>query len=733
MDPRPQTVEIVGGSSLAITPGEIWSPSVGEETLSVLDSQPEDARARIQEEARSILSRSVDPLGEACTRAGLVVGYVQSGKTTSMITAAAMGRDNGFGLVVFIAGTSEILLGQSRKRLEAGLRLSEPDAYRRWVHFQSPKPGTEDSVRLSAALRDWVGGGEERATVLITVMKQHKHLKDLAEVFQEATQRVRFGAIPALVFDDEADLASPNLRAQPGKESATYRDLRRVRNSLQWHTLLQYTATPQAVLLISIADEISPEFTCVLAPGPGYVGGKYFFEEHRDDFVRVIPQSESDATGLEVDPPDTLFSALAVFALGAAVGLVDKGARGTQRSMLIHPSQATFPHARYVSWVRNTADQWAKTLEIADKDVDRLDLIEDVFAPAYADLKATSSFLPPLDQVLQFVPALLRKLRIEEVNARGGGTPAIPWSTGYAWALVGGQLLDRGFTVEGLTVTYMPRGLGVGHADTVQQRARFFGYKRDYAELCRAWLDPEVAGAFEAYVRHEESVRSGLAEATRTGKSLRDWKRVFLLDRSLKPTRAAVIRLAVDRPTFGDDWLQQRFVRAPDTDLNARNRAVVDSFLQRVALRPDEGHTARTNIQRHHVGIVSVGALFEELVSGYAMYDGDLPQYTALQMLIGDLDPALSCVVYEMSGGNARERALRPGTDVVEIFQGANSRNGELTYPGDREIREATALSVQIHHLTVLERSGGPTLEENVPALAFWVPRPLADDFLVAR
>ncbi len=737
MDVRPDIVEVVGDGRPAITPGEIWAPAVGEETLSVLDSLPDDARPRIEEEARTILSRSVDPHHEASTRAGLVVGYVQSGKTTSMITAAAMGRDNGFGLVVFIAGTSDILLGQSRQRLASGLRLGEPDAYRRWVNFQSPKPGTEDSVRLSAALRDWLDGGDERATVLITVMKQHKHLKDLAEVLQEAAEHMPLGDVPALVFDDEADQASPNLRAQPGKESATYRDLRLVRSALPWHTLLQYTATPQAVLLMSIADEISPDFTCVLAAGPDYVGGKYFFEDHRDSFVRVIPHSESDASGLESDPPDTLFEALAVFALGAAVGLVDKDARGTQRSMLIHPSQATFPHARYVSWVRNAADQWAKTLELGQEDPDRLDLVSDFFTPAYADLKATSPSLSSLDDLLGRVPGLLRKLRIEEVNARGGATPAIAWSTGYAWALVGGQLLDRGFTVEGLTVTYMPRGLGVGHADTVQQRARFFGYKRDYAELCRAWLDPEVSSAFEGYVSHEESVRAGLAEATRTGKSLRQWKRVFLLDRNLKPTRAAVIRLAVERPTFGDDWFLQRHVRAPDTDLNAVNRSVLDIFLQHVQFESDDGHPSRTEAQRHLVGGVSVSALFEELVSGYAMYDGDLPKYTALQLLIGNLrdqDPTMTCVVYQMSQGDARERSLRKDTDgVVELFQGANSHNGELIYPGDREIRDAGALTVQIHRLAVLERPGGPTLEKDVPALAFWVPAGLADDFLVAH
>ena len=83
------------------------------------------------------------------------------------------------------------------------------------------------------------------------------------------------------------------------------------------------------------------------------------------------------------------------------------------------------------------------------------------------------------------------------------------------------------------------------------------------------------------------------------------------------------------------------------------------------------------------------------------MYEGDLPKYTALQLLIGNLrdqDPSLSCAVYLMSKGAARERSLRKG--VVELMQGANFHNGETIYPGDREIREPDALTLQIHNLT---------------------------------
>ncbi len=78
-----------------------------------------------------------------------------------------------------------------------------------------------------------------------------------------------------------------------------------------------------------------------------------------------------------------------------------------------------------------------------------------------------------------------------EVNTgnRKRKTPSIRWNDFYSHILVGGQAMDRGFTVEGLTVTYMPRSLGTGQVDTTLQRARFFGYKGSYLGFCSVWLD----------------------------------------------------------------------------------------------------------------------------------------------------------------------------------------------------------------------------------------------------
>ena len=94
-----------------------------------------------------------------------------------------------------------------------------------------------------------------------------------------------------------------------------------------------------------------------------------------------------------------------------------------------------------------------------------------------------------------------------EVNTARGRTPQPDYRQFYAHILVGGEVLNRGVTVEGLTVTYMPRGRGTGQADTIQQRARWFGYKADYLGYCRVYLSAAMRLVYRAYVDHEERLR----------------------------------------------------------------------------------------------------------------------------------------------------------------------------------------------------------------------------------
>ena len=119
-------------------PGALWQPFVGEQATGLMERQAKldtEARAKTLTTAASILSRGRAPTGPEGCRTGLVVGYVQSGKTLSFTTVIAMARDNDIPLVIVIAGTSVPLVNQTRDRLVADLQISPDDIPPSWLHL----------------------------------------------------------------------------------------------------------------------------------------------------------------------------------------------------------------------------------------------------------------------------------------------------------------------------------------------------------------------------------------------------------------------------------------------------------------------------------------------------------------------------------------------------------------------------------------------------------------------
>ena len=290
--------------------------------------------------------------------------------------------------------------------------------------------------------------------------------------------------------------------------------------------------------------------------------------------------------------------------------------------------------------------------------------------------------------------------------------------------------MERGYTVEGLTVTYMPRSLGVGNADNVQQRARFLGYKRRYLGYCRVFLGSATKSAYERYVRHEEDIRSRLDAHIRKGKPLSEWKREFFLTSQLKPTRRSVLGLDYVRMSFGDEWWYPESPHEADLD---ENRRVVAEFVKSLKLVPDSGSRDRSEIQRHLVDEkASLAKALELLLTQYGVTAPDDSQrFTTLRILIQDyLDehPDASCSVYVMSGGAVRERSVEDER-IVNLFQGPSPDAMGAVYPGDRQIHRPEGITIQLHTLRIKEPGGGRV--ENVPTVAIWIPGSIAQDFLV--
>ena len=509
-----------------------WTPAIGPETLDFLSTVvPEGSRDSMRDAAASIIAKSIPPTGEAGRETGLVVGYVQSGKTMSFETVATLARDNAFQIVIVVVGISISLLEQSTGRLRRDLRLDDPDRPRRWIPFQNPSADDPTVQALRDVLDDWRDPGtphDFKKTILITVLKHHKRLQNLTDLIRA----LKLVGVPVLIIDDEADQASLNNEVAQRQESTTYRCFMELRQALPTHTYLQYTATPQAPLLVSIIDSLSPNFVQVLEPGDAYVGGQEFFGGDLT-LVCVIPPEDVPTTAFPlVEPPESLLDALRIFMVGVAAG-IKQGVNTGNRSMLVHPSHRTAQHQEYYNWVRDIVEEWKRIFALQENEPDKQELIED-FRITYNDLVQTvGDTLPAFDELMKYFLVAFRNTRVLEVNAREGQTPTVDWRSAYGWILVAGQAVDRGFTVEGLTVTYMPRGIGMGNADTVQQRARFFGYKRPYLGYCRVYLEQGTLQAYQAYVEHEEDIRTQLMEFQESGQPLDNWKRVFVLNTDL--------------------------------------------------------------------------------------------------------------------------------------------------------------------------------------------------------
>lgn len=716
---------------VAVLTGGRWMPVAGPETLDFLASVvPEASREIVLDAAVSILSKSVPPTGETGQQTGLVVGYVQSGKTMSFEAVAALARDNAFQIVIVVAGIANPLLDQSTGRLRRDLRLDDFDRARRWIQFQNPSTDDATVQAIRDVLDDWRDPGtpeEYKKTVLITVLKNHRRLQNLADLI--CTVGVQ--GVPVLIIDDEADQASLNTEVAQGQESTTYRCLMTLRQALPSHTYLQYTATPQAPLLVSIIDSLSPNFVQILEPGGAYVGGREFFADNLT-YIRVIPPQEvpTNVNPLS-EPPESLLDALRIFMVGVTVGIGERRNTGN-RSMLVHPSHLTAQHQEYYNWVRDIFDDWKRILNLPNNDPDKQELIED-FRAAYDDLSQTvGEALPEFDALVPSLRFAFRNTRVLEVNARGGRTPPVDWRSAYGWILVGGQAMDRGFTVEGLTVTYMPRGIGVGNADTVQQRARFFGYKRPYLGYCRVYLEQGTLRAFQTYVEHEEDIRGQLEEFQDNGQPLNDWKRAFVLDTTLRPCRHHVLEFDYMRGRFSNAWVAPRIVLASDVVLQT-NRQTVARFVQGLAFEEDEGHPDRTDSQRHQVcrNIPLHMAIEQLLVSMRITGNTDSQRNTGLLLQLSKAledDPDEVCTIYRISQATRRSRSIDENGEVTNLFQGEapvhpRDRRGEI-YPGDRAIREDDNVTIQIHTLDLTR--GDQVIAENVPVLAVWVPVRLA-------
>jgi hypothetical protein len=381
---------------------------------------------RLEQLTDSILERLESPKRRGVwDRRGMVVGQVQSGKTSNYTGLVCKAADAGYRLIIVLAGLHNSLRSQTQLRLDEGFLGRDSQLQRRASDtaeaamgagkipvgkFLLAHSGTSSAERgdFSKKVADQLGlvpGGND--PVLMVVKKNKTVLNNLIKwvvslrgVQDEQLGRKVVRDIPLLVIDDEADNASVNTgqialdeNGKPLEDqdpTAINGLIRKLLHSFEKSAYVGYTATPFANIFIhpeikaaEYGEDLFPRHFIINLPAPSnYVGPVQVFGLNPDstadldkadglDIIRTIDDYEDCLpTGHKKDLvpgylPASLKEAIRAFILTCAVRIW-RGQGTAHNSMLVHVTRYTDVQERVAQMVLDELTSLQRHLRYGD-------------------------------------------------------------------------------------------------------------------------------------------------------------------------------------------------------------------------------------------------------------------------------------------------------------------------------------------------------------------------------
>ena len=431
----------------------------------------------------------------------LLMGNVQSGKTSHMFGLIAAAADQGFNIFVLLTTDNTLLQEQTFKRA-----LADLDTF--------CVCGENDYIRFQAnALRKPV----------LLVLKKNVHV---LQQWKNNFSSTNFCAgNPLFIVDDEADAASPNTKVNQKDVSAINRTLNAIKKTSSSSIYLQVTGTPQSLLLQTKIAGWKPQFIYYFEPGKGYLGGDFFFSDEKCPYV--IPTDNDEGKELLQDdefPENGLKQALLMHLVSSAHLFLN----GSQVSnFVVHPSVKVSEHQKFA----NKIGEYLNELNLS---IDE-DCTIETLHQTYDNLKTTKPDIAPFDDIYSYIKETLEKdqINVLVINSKASYDENARYETGLN-IVVGGNSLGRGITFPMLQTIYYCRVAKNPQADTMWQHSRMFGYDRDPG-LVRVFMPPLLIKRFSEINKTNNSIINQINKA----KNADDIKMYY--PKTLRPTRKNVI------------------------------------------------------------------------------------------------------------------------------------------------------------------------------------------------
>jgi len=470
---------------------------------------------------------------------GLVLGYIQSGKTASMAALISRAADEGYKLFIVLGGLWKDLRAQTQTRLDQEIAgYSDEPKEGPYVQYD---PHLPKWVRLtrSGLDGDFTSGGPNDLNPLtpkLAVIKKNKKIEALMEWLKKSP--VPLKDLPAIIIDDEADQGSIDTNYgrtdEDGEQidpSATNRRIRDLLKALPKCVYIGYTATPFANVLIdaTVEEDLYPRDFIMSLPEPAnYFGPRKLFglgmepsdlsptsaEKPALDIIRDVNDSDIDeidqALEFKGDCPRVLSDALLSFVLSSC-GRSARGQTKEHFSMLVHPSQKTYPHGIFADAIRKELDFLRGVATYPKKFPDMMKRAQDMWDNDFRKVTRNQNNpqLPEYDFgfIWKFAKSILDAIEIKVLNINS--EDKLDYNgISKRYIVVGGNRLSRGLTLEGLSVSVFTRS--ANQYDTLLQMGRWFGYRPMYADLTRIYVDRQMADRFKELARVEDELRADI-------------------------------------------------------------------------------------------------------------------------------------------------------------------------------------------------------------------------------
>ena len=417
----------------------------------------------------------------------LVVGQVQSGKTDFAIGLTSKIITNSFqsdqiNIVINLTSNFKNIINQTYKRFNDFFKEIELDSHPNFYQYED----------LNFLLR------QERIIendALFFLLKNKNHLDKLNDYLiwlSKSNQKFQI-----TILDDEGDNASFNTNENRSENLSTInrqiQDLLNHNFDLISTNFVSVTATPLVHFFVNEENNLKPDFAFILKPGNSYTGVIEYNEQlnlSQSNVINEIASNDAD----KKEKNNSLERAIICY-LTLCCWNQEKifGNKNIKPRMMINMSVEKDNHENLKYEIDAWLREYQRRPELIERHLKNYDiwqLLNDNF-----DQKRKQQLIEAIKNLVTE-----NKYEIIVLNSDNNEINQIQFDeneTNRFQIIIGSMKLSRGLTIKNLICAYMSIRPSTGSKiDTLLQRARWFGYHKNYFQYMRIFLTSELINDF---------------------------------------------------------------------------------------------------------------------------------------------------------------------------------------------------------------------------------------------